>query len=116
MQPAMNMLSIAASGMSAAVQRLDVAAQNTVANTASDFAPPAAANGAGPASAPSLSLGLVQFSLPGGGVGTEVQTQGPEDPVMDIVGQMQALEAFKANARVFEAGEKTLDTLLDLKA
>jgi flagellar basal body rod protein FlgC len=111
----MNIFSISASGMAAAAERLGVAAQNTVANTAADWAP-TSSDGSGAAPSPAPALGLVQFSLAGGGVGTEVEAQGPHDPVMDIVGQMQAIEAFKANVRVFEAGEKTLDTALDLKA
>jgi hypothetical protein len=108
----MNIFSVAASGMAAAAERLNVAAQNTLA----DFGPPAVAGGSGAGPAPAPALGLVQFSLAGGGVGTEIQAQGAGDPVMDIVGQMQAIEAFKANVRVFEAGEKTLDAALDLKA
>lgn len=109
----MNVLSIAASGMSAAADQLSVAAQNT----AADWGPSAATGGPGPAPAPPPALGLVQFALPGGGVGTqEVQSQGPDDPVTDIVGQMQALQAFKANVRVFQAGEQMLNSALDLKA
>jgi flagellar basal body rod protein FlgC len=114
MEPAMNSIfAIAASGMSAATARLNVAAQNTA---AAAWARPPTPDGSAPAPAPPPALGIVQFSLAAGGVGTSVQAQGADDPVMDIVGQMQALQAFKANVRVFEAGEKTLDAALDLKA
>lgn len=108
----MNILAIAQSGMSAAEARLDVAAQNTVAASGSE---PSQAGGTADA-APTAALNLVQYSLADGGTATQVQAHGSDEPVMDMLNQMQAILAFQANVRAFQAGEKMLATTLSLSA
>lgn len=107
----MNLFSIAQSGLDAASAQLNVAAQNVAAGSLQEPQP-----GEAGAPAPTPSLSLVQFALPGGGVGTDVQQGGPDDPVADVLNEMQAFQAFKANLRIFQAGEETFDATLKMTA
>jgi flagellar basal body rod protein FlgC len=111
----MDVLAIAASGMQAAVARLEVSASNIA---ASGEETAMITNGQSGASAPAPipMQQLVQFSLPDGGVGVQVGQASGEDLGLDLVTQMMALDQFKANAQVFQTGEEAMKTLLNLKA
>jgi flagellar basal-body rod protein FlgC len=136
----MSVINIAASGMAAAMARLNVSAQN-VANSQSNGSLPdfQAASGttAPTAYAP---LQLSQFSLPlsqGGGVQTQVTTSPnpPQaaydpsaayadsrglvatpnvDPAIEAVNQIEALNQFKASVNLFKIGEEMMATALKL--
>ena len=139
----MSVINIAASGMAAAMARLNVSAQN-VANSQSNGALPdfQATAGAGAAPAPTAyaPLQLSQFSLPlsqGGGVQTKVTTSpNPQqttydpsasyadarglvatpnvDPAVEAVNQIEALNQFKASVNVFKVGEEMMAVALKL--
>jgi flagellar basal body rod protein FlgC len=111
----MDLFGIAQSGMAAAEARLNVSAENIVADDPMAGIDPSGQDGA--AASPHQPLQLVQFSLAGGGVGTQVEPgAGGVDLGMEMVGQMLALDQFKASVRIFEAGDQAMKTLLDLKA
>jgi flagellar basal body rod protein FlgC len=109
----MDLFAIAASGMQAAVARLDVSASNIAAG-AEDTAVSASTNGK-PAQ-PAQSQQLIQFPLPDGGVGVQTAPGGSDDLGLDLVTQMMALDQFKANAEVFQTGEEAMKSLLSIKA
>ncbi len=137
----MSVLSISLSGMDAAVAKLNVSASN-VANSRSSGALADAPRSTTAAPTPYQPLQLVQFSIAGsqgGGVATTVQAQpnavetaydpsasyadaqglvaSPNiDPAVEMVNQMQALQQFKANLKVFQAGEEMMTAALNLKA
>jgi flagellar hook protein FlgE len=109
----MELFAIAASGMQAATASLDVAAENIAAAGLQDFGE----DGQGaPAATPHQPSQAVQFSLAGGGVGVTVAPQTTADIGVSLIGLTLALDQFKANVKVFEAGDKAFKTLLDLKA
>jgi flagellar hook-associated protein FlgK len=92
-------LAIASSGMHAATQRANVAANNI-------------ANAMTPAYRREQ---LLQQTDPSGGVRTSV-TQLPqpgEDLASDVVDQQAALYSFKANVRVAQVSDQMMGTLLD---
>ena len=112
----MNLFGIATSGMQAATARLNVAASN-IANA--DLSSPTGFDNQGPAAAPAKPFQpkqLVQFSFPDGGVGFQVRPTAVDDLGMELVNQIQALDQFKANVKVFETGDQAMKSLLDLKA
>ena len=137
----MSVINIAASGMAAAMARLNVSAQN-VANSQSNGALPdfQATAGAAPAPTAYAPLQLSQLSLPlsqGGGVGTQVTTSpnGQQttydpsasyadsrglvatpnvDPAIEAVNQIEALNQFKASVNVFKVGEEMMAAALKL--
>ena len=137
----MSVLSVSLSGMAAATARLNVSAQN-VANSRSSGALPDAPSFKAGAPTPYQPQQLVQFSLAadqGGGVATRVETQPVAveqgydptasyanaqgmvampivDPAVELVNQMQALQRFKANLKVFETSNDMLKAALNLKA
>ena len=140
----MSVINIAASGMAAAMARLNVSAQN-VANSQSNGALPdfQGANGAAAAAPVAYApLQLSQFSLPlsqGGGVQTQVTTSpNPQqttydpsasyadsrglvatpnvDPAIEAVNQIEALNQFKASVNVFKVGEEMMAAALKLTA
>ncbi len=137
----MSVLSVSLSGMAAATARLNVSAQNVANSLTSGALPDAPAFKAG-APTPYQPQQLVQFSLgaqQGGGVTTRIQAQ-PDgvqtgydpgasyanaqgmvampnvDLGVETVNQIQALQQFKANLKVFEAGDDMLKTALNLRA
>jgi flagellar basal-body rod protein FlgC len=138
----MSVINIAASGMAAAMARLNVSAQN-VANSQSNGALPdfQAANGTTAAVPTAYApLQLSQFSLPlsqGGGVQTQVSTSpnlqqtayDPSasyadarglvatpnvDPAIEAVNQIEALNQFKASVNLFKVGEEMMAAALKL--
>lgn len=139
----MSVINIAASGMAAAMARLNVTAQN-VANSQSNGALPdfQATAGTGAAAPPTAyaPLQLSQFSLPlsqGGGVQTQVTTSPtpqqtaydpsasyadsrglvatPDvDPAIEAVNQIEALTQFKASVNLFKVGEEMMTAALKL--
>ena len=141
----MSVLSIAMSGMAAATAKLNVSAQN-VANSQSygalPDAPPPASPTAAPAPRPYQPQQLLQFSVAdsqGAGVATRVEPRQGEaqkaydptasfadaqglvaapdiDQATEVVDQMQALQSFKANMKVFKAGDEMMAVALNLKA
>ena len=137
----MSVLSVSLSGMAAATARLNVSAQNVANSLTSGALPDAPAFKAG-APTPYQPQQLVQFSLgadQGGGVTTRVETQPGAvetgydptasyanaqgmvampnvDPAVELVNQMQALQQFKANLKVFETSNDMLKAALNLKA
>ncbi len=113
----MDLFAIAASGMAAATARLNVAASNTLgADQGTDTPPPAQTQP--PAASPAYQQQqLVQFSVEGGGVGTQVQSSpSGDDPDLDLMDQTLSLIQFKANMKVFEAGDQAQKSLLNIKA
>ncbi len=112
----MNLFAIATSGRQAATARLNVSASN-----AADIDPSSDSGFGGQASPvpparPSQPQQLVQFSFADGGVGVQVRPTSVDDLGLDLVSQMQALDQFKANVKVFETGDQAMRSLLDLKA
>ncbi len=103
----MNLFAIAETGMNAAAGRLTAAAWRISGMAAGAGDGTSVASGA-PAAPP-----LAPSSLTGGAV--DAQLQGG-DPALAMVDLLQAKLAFKANLRVFQAGEQTMDTVLSLKA
>ncbi len=89
-----SVLGTAASGMAAATQRLDVSARK-IAQASSAADPPSPA----PRHAPSPN--------PSAGHATDFAAA--------LVDQMLALHAFRANLKVFEAGNDTAKALLDIR-
>lgn len=93
------LLAIASSGMNAATQRENVAANNI-------------ANAMTPGYRREQ---LLQRADPAGGVSTSVTQlpQAGEDLAADVVDQQAALYSFKANARVVQVADRMMGTLLD---
>jgi flagellar basal-body rod protein FlgC len=135
----MDVMAIAASGMAAAAARLNVSAANTAnAGSAGPLDPASQAAAIAPVS-PYQPQQLLQYARKDGGVGTEVRkdtrkAQPAYNPAssfadaqgmvampavdlgLELVNQVMAINAFKANVRVFEAGQQASKSLLDIKA
>lgn len=135
----MDVMAIAASGMAAAAARLNVSAANTTnAQSEGPLDPAGPAAAVAPVS-PYQPQQLLQTPRKDGGVDTQVRREAkraqpaynPTSPYADVnglvgvpavdlglelVNQIMAIDQFKANVRVFEAGEKAAKTLLDIKA
>ncbi len=135
----MDVTQIAASGMAAAVAQLNASAQN-VAN-AQDQGPLDPASPAAPVApvSPYQAQQVLQTARKDGGVDTQLARDGkkaqpaynPSSPFADgaglvglpdidlgleLVNQISAINQFKANVKVFEAGDEATKTLLDIKA
>jgi flagellar basal body rod protein FlgC len=97
----MSTTSIALSGVNAAMLQLDVSAHNIANQQTPDFKPQA----------------VVQSAEPEGGVRTKiVQTRDADSPLEgDIVKQMSASYAYRANLRVLQTEEKMTGALLDAR-
>ena len=131
-------MTIAASGMAAAMASLNASASNVAnansAGPAPDFTP---VNALSPASVYKPAV-VIETSMAGGGVSATVTRYSPGailsyDPTApfangqgmvavpnvdfatEAVNQLSASMAFQANLRVFQAANRNLDTLLDIK-
>ena len=135
----MDVMSIAASGMAAAMARLNVSAANTTnAGSQGPLDPGSPVAPVAPVS-PYQAQQLLQTSRKDGGVATEVRKDSRKaqpaynpaslfansqglvampavDLGLELVNQTLAMDQFKANVRVFEAGDKAMKSLLDIKA
>jgi flagellar basal-body rod protein FlgC len=124
---------IAVSGLNTASKRVEVSASN-LANM-DDTAPLPGSGVQGPA--PFVPTRVAAVSLPGGGVKAQLSAASPAsvagyepdspyadsngmvatpdvDPVNELVGQMQALQQYRASAALIEADDKMQKTALNL--
>jgi flagellar basal body rod protein FlgC len=97
----MDIFGIASSGMAAATARLNLAASHIASAGAQGPIDPV-----GPVAPPAKSSNLVQFGPP----------QDSVDLGLEMVNLTTALDQFKANVRVFEAGDKAMKAVLNIKA
>ena len=135
----MDVTSIAASGMAAAVARLNVSAANTSGAQSEGPLDPASQVAQTAPVSPYQPQQLIQTARKDGGVDTETRKDSrkaqpaynPSSPFADasglvgipavdlgleMVNQIMAIDQFKANVRVFEAGDQATKSLLDIKA
>ena len=98
----MNTISVALSGMNAAMLHLDTSANNIANSLTQGY----------------RRLSVAQQAAAGGGVTTEVVRADAAGASMadDIVAQMSASYVFKANLKVLQTEDRVLGSLLDLRA
>ena len=98
----MNTIATALSGMNAALLHLDVSANNIANSLTPNY----------------RRRDVTQQALPGGGVAAQVvqADSAGESLATDLVAQLSASYAFKANLKVLQTQDRVLGTLLDLKA
>jgi flagellar hook-associated protein FlgK len=98
----MNTISTALSGLNAASLRLDTAAHNIANTLTPNF----------------RRQTVVQQALPGGGVAASVERAAEPGGSLadDLIGQMSASYAYKANLKVVQTQDEIMGSLLDLKA
>lgn len=94
----MNPIAIALSGLTASTARLTVSASNI-------------ANAQTPGYQP---RGVTASPLPGGGVTTQVVALPDTDLATEIVGQIAATHAYKANLETIRTAEEMTSALLDI--